>query len=134
VRCPWLGRAGRVIDEMVLNIDFAPTALDLAGVPLHPRMQGRSWRPLLDGTATDWRQAFYYEYVVDSAYPALPRVQALRTKTAKLVVYPGRDEWTELFDLARDPIETVNLAKRPESTDLLAMMQQAFRDAQRAAD
>lgn len=134
VRCPWLGRAGRVIDDIALNIDFAPTALDLAGVPLHPRMQGRSWQPLLDGTATDWRQAFYYEYVVDPAYPALPPVQALRTETAKLVVYPGHDEWTELFDLVRDPSETVNLARRPEAADLLARMHQAFRDAQRAAN
>jgi arylsulfatase A-like enzyme len=133
VRFPGRRWKGRVLDAMVLNIDFAPTALDVAGEPAHSRMQGRSWKPLVDGTATDWRRSFYYEYSVDSHYPGIPAVQALRTDTAKFIVYPGHDDWTELFDLRRDPLETVNLARRPESADLAARLRAEFSAEQAAA-
>ena len=134
LRYPKIGLKGKVVDEMVLNIDFAPTALDFASEPVHPRMQGSSWKPLLGGTATDWRRSFYYEYFVDSTFPNIPPVQALRTDEAKLIVYPGHEDWTELYDLKRDPFETHNLVKDPTSADLLARLRAEFlKEQQRAA-
>jgi arylsulfatase A-like enzyme len=110
-------------NELVLNIDLAPTILDAAGVAIPPDMQGRSLAPLLTGQATDWRRAFLAEYFQESAYPQTPTLVAVRTETAKLITYPGHDEWTELFDLASDPYETKNLAAEVESKELLTEMQ-----------
>lgn len=113
VRYPPLFQAGRVVDEMVLNVDLAPTFLDLAGLPWPASMQGRSWKPLAAGLApADWRTAFvahYYKELGDT-----PTCVALRTATEKLVVYPRHPEWTEVFDLEKDPYEIHNLAADSE--------------------
>src|SRR5206468_8818875 len=67
VRYPRLGAAGRVDDRMVLNIDFAPTILDFAGVPAPESMQGVSLRPLIEGKApAEWRRSIYYTYYENS--------------------------------------------------------------------
>jgi arylsulfatase A-like enzyme len=109
--------------ELVLSIDLAPTILDAAGVTIPPEMQGRSLAPLLTGKATDWRRAFLAEYFRENAFPQTPTLVAVRTETAKLITYPGHDEWIELFDLASDPYETKNLVAEPKSKKLLAEMQ-----------
>ena len=116
----------KLLDEMVLNIDLAPTFLDLAGLPVPPEMQGRSWRPLLTGKADAWRKSFLAEYFLENGFPATPTLVAVRTADAKLVKYPGHEQWTELFDLARDPYETKNLVADPAHKDLLARMQAEF--------
>jgi arylsulfatase A-like enzyme len=101
---------GVVNDAMVLNIDHAPTILDLAGAAPLPEAQGLSLRPLLGGEAPpQWRDSFLYEYFKEGNFAA-PTVLAVRTKTHKLITYPGHEEWTELFDLQNDPYETNNLA------------------------
>lgn len=109
VRYPPLFPAGRVVDEMVLNIDLAPTFLDIAGLPVPETMQGRSWKDLAMGEKPDdWRTAFvahYYKELGDT-----PTCVALRTSEKKLVLYPRRPEWTEVFDLEQDPYEMHNLA------------------------
>ena len=125
VRWPGFGaaRRGAVVDQMVLNIDLAPTILDLAGAPIPAAMQGRSWRALAEGREPKdpWRKAFFYEYYYENPY-AIPTVFALRTDTAKLIVYPGHPDWEELFDLTADPRETRNLihdeSARPLRDDL----------------
>jgi arylsulfatase A-like enzyme len=117
---------GKVVDEMVLNIDVAPTFLDLAGVSIPASMQGRSVVPLIRGEASGWRTAFFYEYFLEAAYPTTPTLFAVRTATAKLIKYPGREDWTELFDLEGDPYETVNLARDPARRSLLAAMETEF--------
>jgi arylsulfatase A-like enzyme len=124
VRYPRGAAKGKVIDEMVLNIDVPSTFVDLAGVPAPESMQGRSWRPLLArGNAAKWRGAFLYEYFLERGYDA-PTLTAVRTPRAKLIKYAGHPEWTELFDLAKDPYETRNLARDPAARDLLARMEQ----------
>lgn len=111
---------GRTNDAMVLNIDLAPTLLDLAGLPVPAQMQGRTWRPLLEDGAKQIREAFLYEYFfsygditdyeAQTANPPItPTLVAVRAADAKIIKYPGRD-WVELFDLARDPHERVNVA------------------------
>jgi len=115
VRYPKSFAKGKVLDQMVLNIDLAPTLLELAGVPVPSVMQGRSWVPLLTGKKTDWRKSFLFEYFLENAFPNTPTVFGVRTETAKLLKYPGHEEWTELFDLNHDPFETHNLATQDNS-------------------
>jgi arylsulfatase A-like enzyme len=124
VRYPKLGR-GRLIDPMVLNLDLAPTLLDFAGVRIPPSMQGRSWRGLAEGRPSDWRKAFFYCYFYERGFNT-PTVEAVRTETAKLIKYPGHDDWTELFDLKADPYERKNLVRAPNAKGLLAQLEAEF--------
>jgi len=132
VRYPKQFEKGKVLDEMALNIDLAPMILDLAGVPIPAGMQGKSLAPLASGKMSDWRTSFFAEYFKDGRFTATPTTFAVRTADAKLIKYPGHDEWTELFDLAADPYETKNLAADPAHRDLLAKMNAEF-DAQSKA-
>lgn len=135
VRYPRLFPKNVTRDELVLNIDVAPTFIDLAGTAVPVAMQGRSWRPLLTGKHAPWRQSFLAEYFFESvpsstsADTLTPTLVAVRTPAAKLIKYPGHDEWTELFDLARDPYETKNLVGDPAHQELLERMNAEF-DAQ----
>jgi len=125
VRYPPLTAKALVRDEMVLNIDLAPTILDFAGVPVPPEMQGRSWRPLLQAGKPEWRDAFFYEYFWEKPY-ATPSMFAVRTERAKLIKYPGHDDWTQLFDLKADPYELHNLASDSNHRKLLEQMQAEY--------
>ena len=127
VRAPKQYRRTAVADDLVLNIDVAPTFLEAAGVAIPSEMQGESLMPPLAGAETEWRKAFLAEYFQESAFPETPTLVAVRTETAKLISYPGHDEWTELFDVASDPYETRNLAAEPESRELLSEMQQVLK-------
>jgi len=105
-------KGGRIADELVLNVDLAPTLLELAGVAAPEGLHGRSLAPLLRGEAPPWRRAFLYEYFREPRFSA-PTHFALRTTDAKLVVYPEHPEWTQLFDLRADPGEERDLASDP---------------------
>ncbi|MHB1038392.1 MAG: sulfatase/phosphatase domain-containing protein [Pirellulales bacterium] len=108
-RYPRLFGKGRVVDEMVLNIDLAPTFLDLAGVHVPREMQGASWKSLAAGEKpVNWRKSFLAEYFKELG--DTPTLVGVRMADAKLVTYPGHPEWTEVFDLAFDPYELKNLA------------------------
>jgi len=112
VRYPRLFGKGRVVDEMVFNIDLAPTLLDLAGVPVPKEMQGASWKDLAAGhKPANWRQSIFLEYYKELG--DAPTMFGVRTATHKLIQYPGHPEWTEAFDLAADPYEIKNLASDP---------------------
>ncbi len=118
VRYPRLVAKGRTDDRMVLNVDPAATFLDLAGLPVPAAMHGRSWKPLLEGKAdVPWRDSFFYCYFFERGY-ATPTTTAIRTQNAKLIKYPGHEEWTEVFDLDADPYETKNLAADPAHAEL----------------
>jgi len=103
-RYPKLFPKGKVVDQLVINQDLAPTWLDLAGLPAHAGMQGRSFKPLALGEAPkDWRTSFlcYYRKELGDT----PTCRGIRTENAKLVIYPKNPEWTEVFDLKADPYE-----------------------------
>jgi arylsulfatase A-like enzyme len=119
-------RNGATVDAMTLNIDLAPTILDLAGVSRPASMQGRSLREFLQGrTPGDWRTAFLYEYFREDPFPT-PTMFAVRTDSAKLIRYPGHEDWTELYDLLADPHEMTNLVDDPAHADLLSRMRAEF--------
>jgi arylsulfatase A-like enzyme len=121
VRFPKLGNVskGLVVDEPILNIDLAPTLLDYAGVPIPKEMQGKSWRPLLEGKKpADWRKAWFYEYFAEDQRPwCVTDVTAVRSLDTKLIKYAIKSgelsDWTEMYDLANDPYELKNLYNDP---------------------
>jgi arylsulfatase A-like enzyme len=109
VRYPPLIGPGTSIDRLALNVDLAPTLLELAGVEAPGTMQGRSLVPLLEGREAEWRTSFVYENFYEPPFET-PTLYALRTETWKLVEYPGFPGWTQFFNLVEDPHETENLA------------------------
>jgi arylsulfatase A-like enzyme len=112
LRYPKLARPNSTVREMVLNIDLAPTFLQLGGAPVPQHMQGMSLVPLLSGAKTKWRESFLYEYFLD-LQPRLPRMVGVRTRDAKLVRYPDIEDIPEMYDLKADPLEMRNVALDP---------------------
>jgi arylsulfatase A-like enzyme len=109
VRWPAEIRAGTRSDAIGLNVDFAPTFLDVAGLPPSPEMQGRSLRPVLRGrTPANWRTSMYYRYYHDPGDHNPRAHYGVRTRTHKLIYFWKKDQW-ELFDLVNDPYELHNL-------------------------
>ncbi|MCU0785057.1 MAG: sulfatase [Verrucomicrobia bacterium] len=126
VRYPALGAAarGRVVDEMVLNLDLAQSLLDFAGLPAPKDMQGQSWRPLLTGKPESWRQNWFYQYFAENQKGTrIPDITAVRTTDAKLIRYRGHQAWNELFDLKSDPYEMHNLYNDPAHASLKEKLQ-----------
>jgi arylsulfatase A-like enzyme len=113
VRWPSTVKAGTTIEAMGLNVDFAPTFLEAAGLPIPAEMQGRSLVPALRGrTPSDWRSAMYYRYYHDPGDHNTRAHYGVRTRTHKLIYFWKKDQW-ELFDLVKDPYELHNLYGEP---------------------
>lgn len=107
-------RRGDVM-EMVQNIDYAPTFLDMAGVKIPKDIQGESLVPLLKGEKVigKWRDAIYYHFYEFPAEHMVKRHYGIRTKRYKLIhFYNDIDEW-EMFDLETDPQEMHNIYNDP---------------------
>ncbi|MBK8979997.1 MAG: sulfatase-like hydrolase/transferase [Planctomycetes bacterium] len=96
--------------HMALNVDIAPTILDLCGVAVPESMQGRSLAPLLRGeTPDDWRTEMFYEHRFD--HPQIPKCEGVRTLQFSYVRYYEQEPiQEELYDLDADPLEAHNLA------------------------
>ncbi len=127
----WRGMlaAGAVVDRVVLNLDWFPTILAMAGLdpPQGAVVRGRSFLPLLEGRDLSWRDSFYGEY--RQLHQERVDQRMWRTPQWKLVrdSRPGMDE---LYDLERDPGERVNLAGdvRAETRRIVAALDSALRD------
>ena len=115
--------AGIVVDEMVANIDIAPSLLSLAGIEAPRPMHGRDFSPLARGRAVpDWRTELYYEYFWNWVFPQSPTVFALRTDDFKLIQYHGIWDTDELYELRIDPREMRNLIAEPEYKPVVRRM------------
>ena len=130
IRYPEKIKAGSTIDQTTLNIDLAPTILELASVPVPDYMQGDSFLGLFDqNQATEWRDGFMFEYYVDDEYPyAGPNMLALRTDKYKLVNAFLEDDIDELYDLENDPGEMNNLINNPEYKEIEMELRQQLED------
>lgn len=118
IRYPKTFPAGRMVNEMVLNLDIAPTLLELAGVAIPEKMQGRSVVKLARGEQTTWRKDWLYEYY---EYPISQRVlphRGIRTEKYKLIHYYLSPQEFELYDLENDPGEKRNLYGDPNYSGL----------------
>ena len=113
IRYPGKIKPHTVSDEIILNVDFAPTFLEYTGLPIPVEIQGRSFEPILSGKPPkDWRKSMYYRYY---HYPGDHQVQqhyGVRTDRFKLIFFHRLNQW-ELFDLAEDPHELNNVYAAP---------------------
>ena len=122
VRWPGKTKAGTRANRIVLNVDFAPTLLSLAGVSPPKTMQGRSFLPLLRGEQpADWRQAMYYRFY-EQAYGIGPH-EGVRTEQYKLIHYLYDDNAWELYDLKKDPRELHNAFDDSSYVEAAAQLQ-----------
>ena len=125
VRYPAVARAGSRFDEMVVSVDIAPTVLDVAGVPIGDYVQGRSFVPVLQGKAKDWRQSVFIEfYTYENPFPWLLDMdyRAIRTGRHKYIHWMQHPDENELYDLVEDPYETRNLIGETRLSGVLAQL------------
>jgi len=106
---PGLIEPGSSMDEMIQNIDIAPTVLSLAGALVPKNMDGQSFLPLLGGQHIPWRDSVIYEYYWEWNFPQTPTTLGLRSDKYKYIFYHGTWGDDELFDLQADPAEARNL-------------------------
>jgi N-acetylglucosamine-6-sulfatase len=128
VRYPPLIPKPQQIAPLVLNLDLAPSILDICGAAPLPGIDGRSWKPLLAGQADDWRRSWLYEYNYEREFPYTPNVRGVRTDAWKYIRYPHGDgspdrHKAELYNLRDDPLETRNLIDDPRAAEKLAELQ-----------
>ncbi len=116
---PSLKNEKHQIDEVIQNIDVAPTILEYAGINKPTQMQGESFLSLLQGEKVDWRDKIFYEYFWEYDFPQTPTVFAVRTDRYKYIFNHGIWDSNELYDLESDPQEINNLI-RSESHQSIA--------------
>jgi arylsulfatase A-like enzyme len=121
VRYPAGIEAGQAVTEMVQNIDYAPTLLDFAGLPVPADMQGLSLKGLMTGAAQglDREDLYYHYYEGIEKTHNVARQYGVRTRTHKLIRFKdvGMDHW-EMYDLQNDPGEMRNIYDDPEHADV----------------
>lgn len=119
VKWPGVIKPGSVSTELIQNLDYAETFLDVADAEIPADMQGRSLVPLFKGEATNWRDSLYYHY---HEYPSVHMVAkhfGIRTKQYKLIRFYQFDEW-EFYDLETDPDELTNQYSNPKYASVVA--------------
>ena len=130
MQCPQLFRGGTVVDQVVANIDVAPTVMEAMGLARPPHFDGQSFLPLAQGKTIPWRDSFLYVYYWEKNFPQSPTVFALRGEQYKYITCYGLWDTDELYDLKNDPAESKNLLHDPKfrpmaramETKLYAMM------------
>lgn len=146
VKYPRSIKPGSVTDAMSLNVDFAQTFLDYAGIAAPSDMQGHSLRPVLEGaTPDDWRTAMYYRYWMhlDDHHNVYSHY-GIRTHQYKLIYYYAEalgtagskdenrpPEW-ELFDLTKDHYELNNVYGNPDYAAITSQLKEELAELQRA--
>jgi arylsulfatase A-like enzyme len=122
IRYPKEIKPGTKIDRLVQNLDFAPTFLDYAGVEIPEEMQGESFRNLVSGKSSEWRDAVYYTYYEYPSVHMVKRHYGVATDRYKLIhFYYDIDEW-EMYDLEKDPSEMKSIYGDPAYSDVQQML------------
>jgi arylsulfatase A-like enzyme len=125
VRVPGRVPAASTNEEMVLNLDMAPTLLEIAGLPVPREMQGKSMLPLAEGKPdVAWRQDWLYEYYEYPGFENVRPCRGVRTKRYKLIDFFLEPEEFELYDLDKDPDEANNLYSKPGYEELTAHLKE----------
>ena len=136
VRWPGVVEPGSVSADLVSNVDFAETFLDIAGLEaeIPADMQGRSMVPIMRGdTPEDWRKSFYYHYYEFPAVHAVAKHYGVRTDRYKLIHYYQLGEW-ELFDLQEDPDELSSVYADPAYADVVSRLKVELKRLQHELD
>ncbi|HET6889785.1 MAG TPA: sulfatase, partial [Pyrinomonadaceae bacterium] len=128
MQCPELFRGSTVVNEVVANIDIAPTILEAAGLKPPNNMDGQSFLPLAQGKQVTWRDHLLYEYYWEWAFPHTPTIYALRGDRYKYIHYYGLWDINELYDIQADPKETRNLISSPEHQEVVRNLRREMFD------
>lgn len=118
-RCPELSKGGLVVNQMIQNIDIAPTILEMSGLQKPGHMSGMSFAPLMEQKKTPWRDRIFYEYYWEYDCPQTPTMHGVRTDRYKLVRYHGIWDTNEFYDLKNDPDEMNNLIGEKEYQSMI---------------
>ncbi|MDH6305348.1 N-acetylglucosamine-6-sulfatase [Parabacteroides sp. PF5-5] len=127
-RCPALFKGGLVVENMVQNVDIAPTIMDYLGLNKAEQMVGYSFIPLLKGEKPDWRERIFYEYYWEHEFPQTPTMHGVRTDQYKYIRYHGIWDTNEFYDLQKDPYEMQNLIASPEHQETIKQLNHALYD------
>jgi arylsulfatase A-like enzyme len=122
--CKWPGvtKPGSRVKEMIQNLDYAETFLEMSGAEIPSDMQGKSLVPLLKGEIPDdWRESIYYHYYEYPSVHMVPRHNGVRTERYKLIRFYQFDEW-EFYDLKEDPDELTNQYENEKYADEVAAL------------
>ncbi|MAI33676.1 MAG: acetylglucosamine-6-sulfatase [Planctomycetaceae bacterium TMED240] len=114
MQCPDLYEGGKVVENVIGNIDIGPTILHAAGLGTPDYMDGVSFLDLPNQPEMDWRDYFLYVYYWEKNFPQSPTQFALRGDRFKYITYYGLWDVDELYDLKTDPGETNNLINNPD--------------------
>ncbi len=136
IRIPMLAYApgmiepGTTVQEMVQNIDIAPTLLAAAGMqaPQAAKMDGQSFLPLMLGESIPWRDHILYEYYWEWNFPATPSIFAIRDERYKYIYYHGVWDHDGFYDLKTDPLERHNLINIPGYREKIDVMKKRLFD------
>jgi arylsulfatase A-like enzyme len=133
IRIPLLisgpGVAPRIEPRLALNLDLAPTVLELAGISARGRTHGASLRPIVEGRDVPWRQSFVYE-CLDGYGGTKPMLGAMTPDWSLIATWDRKDDvgpdvrpFLELYDRRRDPAEVKNVAREPGCQEVLARLE-----------
>ena len=113
-----------VNNDLVMNLDFAPTILDYAGIPIPPDMQGQSIKPRLEGETFEREGQYYHYYEYPHGWHMVKKHYGIRTDSFKLIHYYSEAEEWEMFDLNNDPQEMNNIYNSPDYKNKQAELNQ----------
>jgi arylsulfatase A-like enzyme len=135
IRYPRMIRAGSTADQMVTNLDIAPTFLELAGINVPSRMQGLSMVPFLKGeTPKTWRKDWLYEYYEYPGPHNVRKNRGVRTDRYKFIHYYEAPEEFEMYDLQEDPGELRNLYGEARHADLAKHLRGRLEELRKETD
>ena len=124
---------GKALEQMALNIDFAPTILDYAGVPIPKAMQGKSLRPLVRGDEVAWRHDWFYEH--HTLPKIIPPSEGVRTTRWSYLRWMSTEPVAEeLYDLTVDPYQERNLLNDATQKLTLQRLRERWEELRREAE
>ena len=127
IKWPGVTNKKSVSNQMVMNLDFAETILDMAGVKIPADMQGKSFAPVLKGKQKgNFRDAVYYHFYENQEHKVAKQI-GVRTERYKLIYFYENNEW-ELYDLEKDKSEMNNVYDQPAYKKVQEMMMKKLKE------
>ena len=133
MHCPAVIKPGTILEQVVQNVNIAPTVLAYSGLPTPSQMQGNSFLSLLRGQTTGtqvvrhsdrpWRNQAFYEYYREVKFPQTPTMFGVRTDRYEYIFNHGVWDANELYDLQANPLEVNNLIRSAEHQSIAKTMQ-----------
>ena len=123
VSVPGMANAGKTTPALVEFVDIYPSLSDLAGLPKPGKLEGLSFKPLMDDPARSWKSAVFSQYPRGKG-KNLMMGYSMRTDEFRLTRWLNQKDHSrlvavELFDHRNDPQENINVAKLPANKELI---------------